>query len=105
MRVTVESRTSSSTISCRKAGTRPALLEEAVAGAYRDRSLTMEQVRQLLGFGTRMQAGTFLQEHEVYDYTAEDFEKDMATMDRLFAKKHGQAQTRSSLPIRAPSIT
>jgi hypothetical protein len=30
------------------------LLEESVAGAYRDKRLTMEQVRQLLGFGTRI---------------------------------------------------
>jgi hypothetical protein len=37
------------------------LLEESVAGAYRDERLTIEQVRQLLGLGTRMQADAFLQ--------------------------------------------
>ena len=60
-----------------------ALLEEAVAGAYRDRRLTMEQVRELLGFGTRMQVDAFLQAREIYDYTVEDLDKDMATLDRL----------------------
>jgi hypothetical protein len=60
------------------------LLEEAVAGAYRNRRLTVEQVRQLLGFGTRMQASTFLLERDIYDYTAEEFEKDMATFERMF---------------------
>lgn len=45
----------------------------------------MEQVRQLLGFGTRVQVDTFLQQHEVYDYTVEDLDKDMATLDRVLA--------------------
>jgi hypothetical protein len=61
------------------------LLEESVAGAYRDSRLTMEQVRELLGFGTRMQVDAFLQQHEIYDYTVEDLDKDMATLDRVLA--------------------
>jgi len=65
------------------------LLEESVAAAYRDRRLTMEQVRQLLGYGTRTQVDAFLQQHEIYDYTAADLDKDMATLDRLLAKKAG----------------
>jgi hypothetical protein len=64
-----------------------ALLEEAVAGAYRGGRLTMEQVRQLLGFGTRMQVDAFLQLRAIYDYTVEDLSKDMATLDRLLATK------------------
>jgi hypothetical protein len=64
-----------------------ALLEEAVAGAYRDGRLTMEQVRQLLGFGTRMQVDTFLQLREIYDYTVEDLDKDIGTLERLLATK------------------
>ncbi len=59
------------------------LLEESVAGAYRERRLTMDQVRRLLGFGTRMEADVFLQRHEVYDYTVEDLDKDLATLNRL----------------------
>jgi hypothetical protein len=65
------------------------LLEESVAAAYRNGRLTMEQVRQLLGFGTRMQVDGFLQLHEIYDLTTEDFDKDMATLDRLLAKNTG----------------
>jgi hypothetical protein len=65
-----------------------ALLEEAAAGAYRDGRLTMEQVRQLLGFGTSMQVDAFLQSREIYDYTVEDLDKDMATLDRLLATKN-----------------
>jgi hypothetical protein len=61
------------------------LFEEAVASAYRQgRLTTWEQVRQLLGFGTRMQANTFLLQHEIYDYTVEDLDSDMATLERLF---------------------
>jgi hypothetical protein len=67
-----------------------ALLEEAVAGAYRDGRLTMDQVRQLLGFGTRMQVDAFLQQHEVFDYTVEDLTKDLATLDRLLATKRAR---------------
>ena len=63
------------------------LLEESVAGAYRDGRLTMELARQLLGFGTRMQVDAFLQQHQVYDYTVEDLDKDTATLDRLLATK------------------
>jgi hypothetical protein len=65
------------------------LLEESVAGAYRDGRLTMEQVRQLLGFGTRMQVDAFLQQHQIYDYTVDDLNQDMATLDRLLATKAG----------------
>ena len=61
------------------------LLEESAAGAYRDGRLTMEQARQLLGLATRMQVDTFLQRHAIYDYTVEDLNKDMATLDQLFA--------------------
>ena len=65
------------------------LLEQAVASAYRDGRLTTEQVRQLLGFGTRMQVDAFLQQHEIYDYTVEDLDKDMTTLDRLLPTKTG----------------
>ena len=47
----------------------------------------MEQVRQLFGFGTRIQVDTFLQQHQIYDYTVEDLDKDMATLGRLRAPK------------------
>lgn len=66
-----------------------ALFEEAATGAFRDHRLTTEQVRRLLGYGTRMQVDAFLQQHEIYDYTADDLEKDMATLDQLAAGASG----------------
>jgi hypothetical protein len=65
------------------------LLEDSVAAAYRDRRLSMEQVRQILGFATRMEVDPFLQKHEIYDYTADDLKQDFATLDRLLARKTG----------------
>jgi len=61
------------------------LLEESVAGAYRDGRLTMEQVRELPGLPTRMHVDVFLQRHAIYEYTAEDLNADMATLDRVFS--------------------
>jgi hypothetical protein len=68
------------------------LLEEAAAGAYRERRFTMEQVRQLLGYGTRMQVDAFLLQHKIYGYTVEDLDADMATLERLFPSDPEQPQ-------------
>lgn len=65
------------------------LLEDAVAAAYRDRRLTMEQVRRILGFATRMEVNPFLQKYEIYDYTTEDLESDIAAFDSLQRRKAG----------------
>lgn len=53
-----------------------AALESLAVEGYRARALTAAQVRRLLGFDTCMQVDGFLKEHEVYDYTWEDFEQD-----------------------------
>jgi len=73
------------------AGSDPArlLFENSVAEAYRSRRLTMEQVRQILGFGTRVEVDPFLQRYEIYDYTVEDLKQDFATLDTLLARKTG----------------
>ena len=63
------------------------LLEDTVAASYRERRLTMEQVRQLLGFATRMEVDPFLLRYEIYDYTVDDLEQDMAVMDRLLGPR------------------
>lgn len=70
------------------AGNDPArlLFENSVAEAYRSRRLTMEQVRQILGFATRMDVDPFLQKYEICDYTVEDFNRDTAAMDRLMGR-------------------
>ena len=66
------------------------LLEDFAAESYRAGNLTMEQVRQLLGFGTPLQVDAFLQRHQVYDYTVQELEKDLATIDRLAATLTGE---------------
>jgi hypothetical protein len=73
------------------AGSDPArlVLENSVAEAYRRRRLTMEQVRQILGFATRMEVDPFLQRFEISDYTAEDLRSDIATLQDLLARKSG----------------
>ncbi|HEX4008310.1 MAG TPA: UPF0175 family protein [Acidobacteriaceae bacterium] len=73
------------------AGSDPArlVLENSVAEAYRHGRLTTEQVRQILGFATRMEVDPFLQKYEIYDYTAEDYERDAATLDRFLQRKTG----------------
>jgi len=59
------------------------LLEESVAGAYRDGRLAMDEVRQLLGFGTRIEVDAFLQRHKIFDYTITDLDAAMAALDHL----------------------
>jgi len=66
------------------------LLEDFAAESYRRGNLTMEQVRRLLGFGTPLQVDAFLQRHQVYDYTVQELEKDLATLDRLAGTLTGE---------------
>jgi hypothetical protein len=63
------------------------LLEDSVAAAYRERRLTVEQVRQILGFATKMEVDPFLQRYEIYDYTVEDLKEDMAGLDELLGPR------------------
>ncbi len=60
-----------------------AALESLALEAYRAQALTAAQLRRLLGFETRMQVDAFLKEHEVYDFTAADFEQDRETLRQL----------------------
>jgi hypothetical protein len=60
-----------------------AALESLALEAYRSRALTAAQLRRLLGFETRMQVDAFLKEHEIYDLTAADFERDRETLRQL----------------------
>ena len=64
-------------------------LESLALEAYRSHALTASQLRRLLGFETRMQVDAFLKEHEVYDYSVEDFEQDRETLRKL---RMGEAQ-------------
>jgi len=57
-----------------------ALLESFALEGYRSGKLTEEQVRKILGYGTRMQVDGFLKEHGVYlDYTLEDLDRETET--------------------------
>ncbi len=65
---------------------RRAALESLAVEAYRTIALSAAQLRRLLGFETRMQVDSFLQEHEIYDFTAADFEQDRKTLRQLRAE-------------------
>ena len=52
---------------------------------YRSQALPAAQLRRLLGFETRMQVDAFLKEHDVYDFTATDFEQDRETLRQFRA--------------------
>jgi uncharacterized protein UPF0175 len=60
-----------------------AALESLALEAYRSRALTAAQLRRLLVFETRMQVDAFLKEHEIFDYSAADFELDRETFLEL----------------------
>ena len=60
-----------------------AALESLALEAYRSHALTAAQLRRLLAFETRMQVDAFLKEHEIFDYSAADFEQDHETLREL----------------------
>jgi hypothetical protein len=57
-----------------------AALEAIGLEAYRRRRITGYQLRMLLGIPSRYELDGFLKRHEVYDYTADDFGHDLATI-------------------------
>jgi hypothetical protein len=68
------------------------LLENFAAESYRAGKITMEQIRRLLGFDTRMQVDAFLQAYQIYDYTVEDLQKDLATLAQLERRRSDQSK-------------
>jgi len=68
-------------------------LEALAIDGYRSGELTEEQVRKILGFGTRMQVHDFLKEHHVYlNYGPEDLEQDMQTLRQVHEKESARAK-------------
>jgi hypothetical protein len=69
------------------AGQEPArvVLEALGLEAYRQRR--GYQLRLLLGMESRYALEGFLKEHNVYDYTVDDFEHDLATIRELENKR------------------
>lgn len=61
-------------------------LEALVAESYRAGKLTMEQVRRILGYGTRMQVDQFLSQHNIFDYTVADVAQDRKTLLHLHSE-------------------
>jgi hypothetical protein len=60
-----------------------ATLESLAIEAYRSHALTAAQLGRLLVFETRMQVDAFLKEHEIFEYSAADFEQDRETLREL----------------------
>jgi predicted HTH domain antitoxin len=57
------------------------VLEGFALEGYRSGALTEEQVRRLLGFGTRMQVHGFLKDHGIHlNYGREELEQDLETL-------------------------
>jgi hypothetical protein len=57
-----------------------AALEALGLEAYRQRRITGFELRSLLGIASRYELDGFLKQHEVYDFTVADFEKDLASI-------------------------
>ena len=64
-----------------------AALEAIALEAYRQRRLSGYQLRVLLDITSRYELDGFLKERQVYDYTLEDFEKDLTANRELRAKQ------------------
>jgi hypothetical protein len=61
-----------------------AAFEALSLAAYRERKISTTQLRQLLGYETRMQVDAFLKSHGVeLEYTLEDLERDRETNRQL----------------------
>ena len=67
-----------------------AALEAIGLEAYRQRRITGYQLRMLLGITSRYELDGFLKEHQVFDYTIEDFEQDLATNRELHDKRNSE---------------
>ena len=59
------------------------VLESIALEGYRSRTLTTEEVRQLLGLEDRFAVHEFLAAHAVPFYTLDDLRRDLATLDRM----------------------
>jgi len=72
------------------AGKDPALaaLEALAVEGYRTRQLSEFEIRQMLGYETRMEVHALLKEHEAYlHYSLDDLEHDRETAERLRSRQ------------------
>ena len=68
-----------------------AALEAIGLEAYRQRRMSGYQLRTLLGISSRYELDGFLKAHEVYDYTIEDFEKDLASIQEFRERQKAES--------------
>ena len=69
-----------------------AALEALAVEGYRTRQLTESEVKQMLGYGTRMQVHALLKEHDVYlNYSLSDVEQDIRASDDLQAMRSAES--------------
>ncbi len=62
-------------------------LEAIALEGYRSDRLTSFQVREMLGFETRLELDAFLKAHRIdLEYSFEDLEREQAALDRLLKK-------------------
>jgi Uncharacterised protein family (UPF0175) len=59
------------------------ILEQIALKGYKSDTLSMIQVRKLLGFNSRMETEDFLRSREALVYTIEDYEQDIKTLSDL----------------------
>jgi hypothetical protein len=59
------------------------VLEQIAINGYKSDTLSMVQVRKLLGFNSRMETEDFLRSREALVYTIEDYEQDVKTLGDL----------------------
>ena len=64
-----------------------AALEAFALEAYRQRRISGYQLRTLLGLPSGWDLDVFLKEHQVDKYTVEDFEKDLAVIQKSRKKE------------------
>ena len=82
-------------IAAGKDPSREALEALAVEG-YRTQRLTESEVRQMLGYETRMQVHALLKEHDVYlHYSLEDLETDAETSRYVRSLRAQEAKQRA----------
>jgi len=63
-------------------------LEALALDEYKDGHLTEDEMRRLLGFGTRYQLDGFPKVHAVWvDYTIEDFRREVESLKKLGRKE------------------
>lgn len=68
-----------------------AALEAVAIEGYRSQRLTESQVKQMLGYGTRMQVHALLKEHNVYlNYSVADLEDDIRASNLFLAQRAAQ---------------